>query len=356
MSISVKRLITEDVWKWLCGHSSISSDDLGKLDHSAFWIRAGEPGDETVAEESSEVDLFRKIRNVKKSSFGKFDFLRFSTKDGEFILTLDSDGALEIFNNHDDYETQPAPLLMSLLFATKTGATATSIVPARLLIEWASSEALADDLRTYLPKVILVSLSGERAKYGLSLLSTLMDCEYSTRDSSGEQWLRGELCDLALRLPDNEHEWLYADLSNAARSTHVEHKYLLIYRIFEFFFPMEGINSLRDSAQVVDTHLNLLQKCRTDLNWFWRHDTSAQAVARFAKTGRFAEPLKAAGIISEDATVEQAASKLVSIRNQLAHQAYKFDVVDESCVRAAIASCIMLCSDAFETYNEWRFN
>lgn len=356
MSISVKRFITEDVWKWLCNQSSISADDLGKLDHRKFWIRAGEPSAETAAEESYELDLFTKIRDVKKSSFGKSDFLRFSTNDGEFILAPDNDGALELFNNHEDYRTQQAPLLMSLLFVTKTGATSTSNVPARLLIEWAGSQALADDLRAYLPKVLLVSLSGERAKYGLPLLSTIMDCEYSTRGSTGEQWLRGELCDLALRLPDKEHEWLYADLSNAARSTHIEHKYLLIYRIFEFFFPMEGINSLRDSAQVVDTHLNLLQKCRTDLNWFWRHDTSAQTVARFAKTDRFTEPLKAAGIISEAATAEQAASKLVSMRNQLAHQAYKFDVVDESYVRAAIAACIMLCSDAFETYNEWRFN
>lgn len=353
MSISIRKFLKEEVWNWLCGNTSAEINQPSVEDNK-FWIRAGEPSAETDSEEKAELDHFKAIRNLTSSKTSGLSLIRYTNQDESFILIMATNELREAIEFQPDYGAKEAPLLLTLLYCVRTATRASSSIPGRSLIEWAQEGALADDIRPYLPPVLMIKLSGERTNYQANLLSTLLSCEIATRPSSDLSWLREELCGLVLRVPESEHDWLFDELSNAANATHLDYTFLLIYRVFEFFFPMSGIHHLRDSAKIVDSHLDLLHKCQTNLKWFWKHDASAKTVARFAKTDRFVEPLRSAGLVGHNSDVEDAGSKLVSIRNDLAHQAYRKSFIDSSNIKAAVLSCTMLCADAFEIYNEWR--
>ncbi len=353
MSISIRNFIKNEIWTWIC-HNAESESIPAEFDSSNFWIRAGEPGQETDAEEGREIDHFKLIRNISIAKTNSGDLVRFEVEGNPEVLIRGSSEVKESTDLLPDYITEDCPFLLSLLYCARTSAGSSSPIPTRSIIEWGREGALAADIRPYIPKIFRIKISGERSTYNAKLLATLLDCEIATRASGHMAWLHDELCALVLRVPESDHDWLYEEISSAANALHLDYVFLLIYRVFEFLFPMSGVHKLKSSANIGETHLDLLHKCQSNLNWFWKHDSSAKTVARLAKTGRFVEPLQKAGLVNHSADIEDAGSKLVSLRNALAHQAYRKSSTDADHLRGAILSCTMLCSDAFEIYNEWR--
>lgn len=362
MSKNIKKFIQNDIFDWLVQNSSDPAQVAG-LDRKNFWIQPFVKTDSKPTEK--EKQLIVRFESTKVTSQQEVDLWRFRI--------VDESGARQVMiaNLRGSFETNQAgflfpfeigksTFLQRLDFIIEMGISAIRPIPNRVLLSSVTSKEpiFEADLEDYLPKVETWSLSmddpsraeGDRVLVTKALVNLEID--------NTLVWQNGlEFAELAVTLPEKDHDWLFEQVYFAISCRRPEHLYLALYRIFEFFFPMKGLMSLKAQLEFTGSMLQLREYCRTSLNWNVNHQYGARAAADYGGTAfaKLCLDREFAPDADED-TVRKlkadAIEKITELRHRLAHQTFNKEVVTPDDLGKKIRALLSLLIESFGQYVE----
>ena len=217
-----------------------------------------------------------------------------------------------------------------------------------------------EDLVKRLPKLLTLSLDRgyEKEKFEIKLIRVLLFVELP--DSKNEA-IYDRVIELALSLPEKEHDWLYFELIRAIRSKKQDSMYLCLYKMLEFFFPLKNVFNFSSRISYAGSTLQLLEHCRSELNWNVNHNYGLRGAKDYASHAfcsylgldismldRMPEDEKKKNKI--DQIKSDGLEKLSTLRHALTHQNFKdFETDDEEISKCIIAIVIFL-TEAFANY------
>lgn len=352
MSINIANLIKIDFWKWLCRNADKEVD----VDPHNFWVNplpADDPGFQSAID--SGVALLKSVVDVQIYNSQHLRGIRFRIEDRCYVCIEKIDGIEALSSKFPNvYDPVDFDFLLSVFVATKLSLGAFKSVPSRLLIESSKTPGLAADFEVYLPRLIIFELHLDHAKFPVAKLFSAVYCD-AFRVGVGD-WLSDESWSLLLSIPDAGHDWLLGEFVDVLAARQLRSMYLVAYRIVEFFFPLPGVNALKSKMGAKEDILEILDKCRTSLGWYWQHGRSAKGCAEMAGGREFLIPLINCELVAPSSSPEDGAEKLVNIRNELSHQDFRLVSYDDELLRSAIRSAFMFCAAAFIKYSEWNLN
>lgn len=350
MSINIKELIREKFWRWVCKNAE--PDEAPEA--GAFWVNPlpeDDPGFASVRVE--EVDFLSRISFIEPWSSHHVSGLRFWVGGTCFFCVGDFAGADVLADKYpDEYVECGVDFLLAALVVTRLDLKAARQFSRRQLAEFGKGATLAGDFLPHMPRLRLIAIVGEARGWGLpAMVASIYADAFSVRNGG---WLSTESREVLVSIPGAGHDWLFHEFIEVLASYHYPAMYLSVYRIVEFFFPLQGVRDLRANMGVRQDLLPILERCRSDLGWYWQHGRSAKACARLAPSGAFLTPLITAGLLAQDRPVgADGAEKLVNLRNELAHQNFRHTEFDENVLRAAIEAALLFCAEAFRSYAAW---
>lgn len=349
MAINIRDLIKEDLWDWL---TRSADSDFGES-AGDFWVNPVPPSDAGYKDACDrELAFIKRVSKIDAYGGPHIRGLRFVADNLHYVCIQDIDGLDRLSVDQPDYYTElPVDFLLSVLVCTKLSLPSTRPIPVRLLTDSRKDGALAGDLLDYLPRLRLFRLSREHEEGSLIAILSSIYCE--TFRSGAGAWVGEEALSLRLSIPERDHDWLLQEFIEVLAAKRLSSMYLNLYRLVEFFFPLQGVNSLKKGMGTNAAILDVLEKCRVNLGWYWQHGKSAKVAASMAPSGRFLAPLVAAGVCSGSVEAADGAEKLVNLRNELSHQGFKLINYEDAVLRAAITAAFIYCAEAFGKYREW---
>ncbi|ELY2616897.1 hypothetical protein SMB77_001596 [Cronobacter sakazakii] len=193
-----------------------------------------------------------------------------------------------------------------------------------------SGTIFESDLISCLPHVLIVSLDKKHVNenFYIKVMRVLLYVELLDRR---HDYLYENIIELALSLPEKDHVWLYYEVMRAVRSKNQESVFLSLYKLLEFFFPLNNVFALSGSIHFEGSLLKLLDHCKQDLNWNVNHNYGLRATKDYA-SHRFAHYL---GYVTSDIDIitdvveknkkidnikTDALDKISKLRHKLTHQ------------------------------------
>lgn len=326
MSVNVRDLIKGPIYEWVCINADPSFTPP-KNANLNFWVT---PLDQQDPEYSTVVDcLIQEFTSTTTLVTGRIEEIVFrilQRGDQKFLLIGSQDGSLRSpATPPADWVTWLPGFLQTIHFVTSEKLPALTAIPSRLLSEsFSKGEALfEDDLRPHIPTVIAWEIPESRREDGrIALLcSAILTIEPTPTNSM----FREEFFELALSLPvDADHSWLGDQFFFALRCRRIEHAYLALYRMLEFFFPLRGILSLREQLGFDGGFIELRKHCAEALGWNMNHQAGVRAAAQYTSTQFAASLLGRDQKDGEDTNrfKVEALEKMALLRHQLAHQSF----------------------------------
>lgn len=171
-----------------------------------------------------------------------------------------------------------------------------------------------------------------------------------------------KIIELALSLPENNHDWLYYELIRAVRSKKNDSMFLCLYKMLEFFFPLKNIFNLSGQIDFSGSHLKLLEICRNELNWNVNHNYGLRGAKEYAShsfCSYLDMDMSSIESITDDDTknkkIESFKSagleKLSELRHSLIHQNFRDFEFDEEKIPKYISSILVFLTESFNEYN-----
>lgn len=348
MSIRIFDLIKRDFFGWLIK----SCEETVNVSSDGFWVDPIDKSDanyENACRKSEEV--IKSLKDVVASRSPWIKGLWFKDEVDVFLCLVDFAGLEKVQSAFpDEYEELEVDFLVSILVVTKLGLDCSRPVPSRLIVESAQGGALAGDFIEYLPVLRLFRLREDRAHYTPPMVFSCVFCDAYV--ANGGAWLEDEARELLLSLPQIDHDWLFYEFDEIfASPKHLKSMYLGSYRLVEFFFPIPAVGKLRDDLAPADSLLAVLARCRDALGWFWQHGRAARGAIELIPSCDFIKPLSEVGLVAAaDVDPRDAAEKMVNIRNELAHQAFKGVSYPDPVLRGCIRAALKFCAHAFYAY------
>lgn len=246
--------------------------------------------------------------------------------------------------------------LLKAKFLVACDSAAATKIPRQLV----EGTVFEEDLLPFLPKVHAFVLQDGVGREPSLVTYTRAFLSLNDANTPGYVF-RESLLELALSIPDAEHDWLMYQLLILARSKRYDSFYLELYKFLEFFFPISNIVGLKTAISYPGTSLQLLEKCREQLSWNMNHHSGIRAATKFVGVA-FAEVLRGGALTySEDATEperekkgnswkQDAVDQLAELRHELTHQNFKRNNVDQQKVLLYIKALFVFLIEAFATY------
>ncbi len=215
-----------------------------------------------------------------------------------------------------------------------------------------------EELAQILPNLLTLSLEREYTseKLEIKVIRVLLYVELLDRKHEA---IYEKIIELALSLPEKDHDWLYFELIRAIRSKKQDSMYLCLYKMLEFFFPLKNVFNFSSRISYTGSTLQLLDHCRNELNWNVNHNYGLRGAKDYASHAFCSHLGLDMSIPNEISSVDKnkidqfksnGLEKLSTLRHALTHQNFKdFDVDDEEISKCIIAIIIFL-TEAFAEY------
>ncbi|QCI13040.1 hypothetical protein E6B08_17420 [Pseudomonas putida] len=187
---------------------------------------------------------------------------------------------------------------------------------------------------------------------------------YIEQDKPFVRFLKDDIIELARALPQNHHDWLFSQLYSVVRSRKIENVFLGLYKILEFFFPLQNVLELKEKISFKESNLNLIRHCIDTLQWHIGHYKGAQssvnfASPRFAEIGldrTFTHKPSEAGNDNPRADAEKkfkikAMDYLSNIRHDLTHQNFSYKAYETDEMLRCCQALVSYLTEAFSQYS-----
>lgn len=218
-----------------------------------------------------------------------------------------------------------------------------------------------EELLQMLPKLLTLNLNNDFSgeKFELKLIRVLLYIEFLDKEYD---ILYEKIIELALSLPEDGHDWLYFELIRAIRSKKQDSMFLCLYKMLEFFFPLNNIFNFSNHIKFNGSILELLEYCRSQLNWNVNHNYGLRAAKDYA-SHNFCSFLDVnISTIDEVSDVEHRKNKidqmksaglekLAKLRHALTHQNFKELETNDDEISKSIISIIIFLTESFSEYN-----
>lgn len=359
MSKNVKKFLQGAVWEWLITNSQLS-DHVASLDKKAFFVVPAAAGDPSSVELSRQlIERFSRSKILSTKAVDEYIFRLISDDDEYLLLVCRRDGfPIKI---EDDlpfvYETGNAIFLQVMDFITNENVPAPETVPPRLVIDAVSTgDALFEaDLKPYLPHVVSWRVPTSNPYHGDSFEVACVRLLLNLNGAgSPVRRFSNLLVQLALVIPERNHDWLFDQLYFTLNSRKPEYLFLGLYQLLEFFFPLKGVAALKSALDYKGSYLQLRAFCSEALGWNINHHTGARAAVHLSSEA-FADiclgralPGGAAADAIEKHKMD-AIVKISELRHTLAHQSFAARKVGDD-LDVKTEALLSLLIEAFDTY------
>lgn len=322
----------------------------------AFWVNPVAPSDPSYEGiVNAAIELINSTRLSNPVHIADLTLLELQDATGRYVVIIKRAGAqLSVPASSDSPLALHQPhFLQRVLLTTKYGLVPDSPIPP-WIIGPSSYEA---DLAPFLPNPLIFKTGGEADPTHVHFCRALLEVE---REREFVEELATEIVDVACSVPSTEHDWLVEQLMGAILAQRLENFYLDLYRIFEFFFPLTSIFSLKSRLGFSDTELTLLSHCRESLNWNINHHTgvrgaSAYGSLAFAETilGSFQPDNEDPAQIDEQRQryKTKACEVLAEARHTLTHQDFCRKSLDATQLTTLCRAMLQFLSSAFQEYS-----
>ena len=289
-------------------------------------------------------------------------------KDDYYITQLKSDGK-EFFiywskgfeyKNHTNEDIglieDKCHFLSNLVFYTQF-----NIQPnAQLSLLEENGYIFEEELIKTLPDLLTLSIDEEYGseKLEVKIIRVLLYVELLDKKHEA---IYENIIELALSLPEEDHDWLYFELIRAIRSKKQDSMFLCLYKMLEFFFPLKNVFNLSNRIAFSGSPLQLLEHCRNELNWNVNHNYGLRGAKDYASHAFCSHLGLDVSIIDEmpessnkknkiDQLKSDGLEKLSTLRHTLTHQNFRDFEVNEDEVSKHIFSIIVFLTESFREY------
>lgn len=350
MSVNVTELLGKRVRAWVVSHLA---DGEAQTVADPFWVVPVEESDPSYPDLCKEG--LGRLKGTEILGSLVHESLVFNTlKDGEtYKLCIGnknvSPSVWRISGKGDDFTEGELDFLQLAHLVTRNELPAAKPVPSALV---KALPIFEDDVIGYFPSICVLNVSGAALSDTIEVLAlkALLELEAT---SNHVETLRELILNVGYAIPGAGHEWIFGQLFSAVRAQRLINFYLEIYKLFEFFFPLQSIFDLADRLEYTKSELVLLGFCRNTLSWNVNHQRGARAAAGYATTA-FAEVCLGeifSGAEGQAASFkERAVEKLTTARHELTHQDFRaVSILEKDLLRLSEGLLVFL-RDAFVEY------
>jgi hypothetical protein len=216
-----------------------------------------------------------------------------------------------------------------------------------------------EELTQLLPKLLTLSLEKQytNEKHELKIIRVLLHVELLDKKHEA---IHDKILELALSLPEENHDWLYFELIRAIRAKKQDSMFLCLYKILEFFFPLKNVFSFSERIKFAGSPIQLLEHCRNELNWNVNHNYGLRAAKEYA-SHNFCSYLgidtSGLEVLPEDERTKKIGQlksdgleKLALLRHSLTHQNFKDSDIKEEEISKSITAIIIFLTESFKEY------
>lgn len=241
--------------------------------------------------------------------------------------------------------------LQKFLAISELKITAKSIIPSNI---WNQLPIFEDDIEPYLPSLVCFEATEDLLEEppNALILRFLLSLDVVSPAISEN---REELVEVALAMPQADHEWLLNQLMYSVLSGRETSFFSELYKIVEFFFPLHKIGKLRTSLGYEGSTLKLLEICRTDLGWHVNHQHGSRLALNFPGIS-FAEitlskQYEGRNADDERKFKEAAMEKITDFRHELIHQNFKPTEIVTADLTRLIKALLSFLKTSFVAYS-----
>lgn len=340
---------------------ALIQENLGENgDIQRFWLQPCGTSEPTYLElveegkkvfEASTLDNYLDIDGVKTATIrdeSRTLIMAYSTE--RLSQNLDSDDfGLVVADPH---------FLQLAKFAVEARVTFTQPIPLRV----ANEAIFNEDLLGYFPPIMCFTIPTSDAEEH-PLISFVKVMLYIEQDKEFVRSLKDEFIDLARALPPDHHDWLFSQLYSVIRSRKIENVFLGLYKILEFFFPLQNVLELREKISFKDSNLSLVRHCVETLQWHIGHYKGAKSSVNFAscafaeiclqntfRVQRDQEDAESSSSEKERKFKTKAMDLLSTVRHDLTHQNFSYRAYDNEDMLRYSAALVVYLTEAFIKY------
>lgn len=350
LSINIRSLIAVDLKSWV---SSKVEAPEGIAVAEGFWvvpISEEDPEFPELVENGIKVISSTKV--IGQILHDSLQYVLLEDYSGKKLFIAHLSGYLPDFELDQvgaEFLAGDLHFLQYVYLVTKFNISTTSKIPHALV---STLPIFEDDILPFFPKKYIFELAGA-AKFDNMWVLCIKASLLLERDCTFITDFGDEIVALSLAIPAEGHDWIFEQLATAIKSGRLISFYLEIYKIFEFFFPLESIFKLADRLEFFSSELELLEHCRGALSWNVNHQRGARSALAYA-TVSFAEICLDEAYTAECSELsfkERAMDKMTAARHSLTHQDFKSVAVSDEELKKLGRGLLVFLQDAFEEYS-----
>lgn len=350
VSVNVTELISSRVPAWILNHLDVSNSAVLP---SPFWIIPIDDKDPTFTELcEAGLKRLKATENIALLTHESLLFIQVRDDEGLKLCICNKDEYQPILLDSDrggNFKLGKLNFLQKAHFVTKYELPAKSNIPYALV---KTLPVFENDLIEYFADICVLNVSDSAREDGIHMLAlkalilTEINCRYINS-------YKDLLVEVGYVIPSKDHDWIFGQIFSAILSGRLINFYLEIYKLFEFFFPLDNIFDLADRLNYPNSELVLLDNCRGALNWNVNHQRGARSAATYASVN-FAEVCL--GEIFDDeksqkgAFKDRAIEKLTNARHTLTHQDFRAALVSEKELMRLTEGLLSFLLEAFTGY------
>lgn len=350
MSVNVKELLSTRLPDWIV--ANLASENVDVVPDQ-FWVIPIDKSDPLFEElVKNGLDRLKSTRVIGELFHESFIFIVISDQDGKKICVISSESSLSKLNlslEGNDFIESDLSFLQFTHFVTKYRLPPVDKIPVSRVN---TSPLFEDDILPYFPRIHVLKLTELAAVDRIEILALKVLLEIESETIFVKNF-RDLILSVGYSIPIENHGWIFEQIFSALRSQRLVNFYLGIYKLFEFFFPLDNIFALAEKLEFVDSELILLDYCRGALSWNVNHQRGSRAAASYAPVG-FAEICLNEVFIGEENEVAsfkaRAIEKLTNSRHALTHQDFKSSDVKEKDLLTLTCGLLTFLRDAFAQY------
>lgn len=351
MSVNFRDLLSIDTPKWIA--KNMNPEESGKITKD-FWILPMDENEPTYKETvDNSLKLIKTTRIKNKKDHDSLIFIELNDEEGGKFCVSDTVSMLPEISDLDYieyFDLGCLDFLQKLYISTHCNLPTRSRIPVSVV---GSLPVFSDDIKPFLPE-IYVFIENKSELIDSMEIKSVKALLIIERNQLYVQNFKDLILDVAYQIPAEGHQWIFDQLLSAIRSNRLISFYLELYRIFEFFFPIDFIFRLADRLSYTDSELLLLTHCRETLNWNTNHHTGARSAIKYA-TIAFAEKClneSFSGQSNEEQFRGRALEKLTNARHLLTHQGFRSISLSRDDLLRLTESLLILLYDAFKEYSK----
>ncbi|MDY0974207.1 hypothetical protein SOM61_04460 [Massilia sp. CFBP9012] len=346
----MNELLNTRLLEWVVTH--LASENVDVIP-SPFWVIPIDMNDPVFKELVSDgLDRLKSTKITGEILHESLIFIALSDRDGKKICVASSESSLSKLNlsiENKDFIESDLGFLQFAHLVTKYKLPSVNKIP---ILSVNVSPVFEDDILPYFPRIHTLKLSelAEVDRIEIITLKILLEIENET---VYVKKFRDLILSVGYSIPIEDHGWIFEQLFSAIRSQRLVNFYLGIYKLFEFFFPLDNIFSLADKLEFNNSELVLLEYCRGALSWNVNHQRGSRAAASYAPVG-FAEMCLNETFTGQDDQIPsfkaKAIDKLTNSRHALTHQDFKSSDIKENDLLTLTSGLLTFLRDAFTQY------